>query len=191
MPRMDSGRRKNDRWTLVDLFAGCGGLTLGFKQSGRFEPIMAVEWDRDAARTYAANFGDHVFAGPIEEVPTFPSAAVLVGGPPCQGFSNLNMARVGLERRGLWREYLRALHDAHPLIFVMENVPELLRSGEYLAFKEAAERPDLGYQVSGAVLNSADFGVPQTRKRRPAVLPFPLHLLILKLRFPLIQRCQT
>lgn len=156
---------ERDRWKILDLFAGCGGLTLGFDRTDRFESAYAVEWDRDAAQTYAANFGDQVFAGAIEDVPSFPRADVVVGGPPCQGFSNLNMARVGLERRDLWREYLRALHDAHPLVFVMENVPELLRSGEYLAFKEAAEGPELGYTVEGLVLNSADFGVPQTRRR--------------------------
>jgi DNA (cytosine-5)-methyltransferase 1 len=148
---------------LIDLFAGCGGLTHGFVADGRFEPVLAVEWDRDAAETYAANFGDHVFLGPIEEAPCFPKADIVVGGPPCQGFSPLNMNGAGLERRGLWREYLRALEESSPRCFVMENVPELLRSGEYSAFAKAAAR--LGYLTDGRILNAADFGVPQTRKR--------------------------
>lgn len=151
------------RFRLIDLFAGCGGMTLGFVDSERFESIYAVEWDADAAETYRANFGDHVFDGAIEDVDSFPSADVIIGGPPCQGFSPLNMLGVGLERRGLWREYLRALRDAQPRAFVMENVPELLRSAEYVAFKEAVV--GLGYNVEGRILNAADYGVPQTRKR--------------------------
>ncbi|MCA1832553.1 MAG: DNA cytosine methyltransferase [Actinomycetota bacterium] len=150
-------------FALIDLFAGCGGMTLGFELSGDFESRFAVEWDHDAAETFRRNFGDHVFEGPIERVATFPSADVVVGGPPCQGFSPLNMAGVGLERRSLWRQYLRALVEAEPQAFVMENVPELLRSDEYVVFREAAEA--LGFEVEGRVLNAVDYGVPQRRRR--------------------------
>ena len=73
------------------------------------------------------------------------------------------MRGVGLERRGLWREYLRALAEAAPRAFVMENVPELLRSAEYAAFRAAAET--LGFNVESRILNAADYGVPQTRRR--------------------------
>ena len=81
----------------------------------------------------------------------------------CQGFSPLNMRGVGMERTGLWREYLRALDEAEPRAFVMENVPELLRSADYQAFRSAAT--SLGFAVEGRVLNAADYGIPQTRKR--------------------------
>jgi len=148
---------------LIDLFAGCGGMTLGFERSGLFKSVLAVEWERDAGDTFRRNFGDHIFEGAIEDVPRFPSADIVVGGPPCQGFSPLNMARVGLERRSLWREYLRALKESKPRAFVMENVPELLRSLEYAAFAEAAD--ELGFEVSGRILNAADYGVPQRRRR--------------------------
>jgi DNA (cytosine-5)-methyltransferase 1 len=147
----------------MDLFAGCGGMTRGFVDTGHYRPVFAVEWDADAAETYAANFGDHVFAGPIEDVDSFPHVDVVIGGPPCQGFSPLNMRGVGLDRRGLWREYLRALREADPRAFVMENVPELLRSAEYEAFTAEAER--LGFAVEGRILNAADYGVPQRRRR--------------------------
>ena len=150
-------------FSLIDLFAGCGGMTLGFEGTGSFESIFAVEWDRDAAETYRRNFGDHAFVGPIEAVAEFPRTDVVVGGPPCQGFSPLNMARVGLDRRTLWTEYLRALEEAEPDAFVMENVPELLRSGEYVAFRAAAEA--IGFTVDGRILNAADYGVPQRRRR--------------------------
>jgi DNA (cytosine-5)-methyltransferase 1 len=149
--------------SLIDLFAGFGGMTRGFVDTDRFIPMFAVECDQDAAATYAANFGDHVFADLIERVDVFPKADVVIGGPPCQGFSPLNMLGVGLERRTLWREYLRALRESDPSVFVMENVPELLRSGEYVAFKASTE--ELGFRVEGRVLNAADFGVPQTRRR--------------------------
>lgn len=149
--------------SLIDLFAGCGGMTLGFERSGLFESVFAVEWDRDAAETFRRNFGDHMHEGAIEGVDRFPLADVVVGGPPCQGFSPLNMTRVGLDRRSLWRQYLRALEEAEPSAFVMENVPELLRSGEYAAFRVAAE--ELGFEVEGRILNAADYGVPQRRRR--------------------------
>jgi DNA (cytosine-5)-methyltransferase 1 len=166
---------------LMDLFAGCGGLTRGFLDSRKFRAVFAVECDEDAAATYRANFGDHVFCGPIERVESFPSVDVIVGGPPCQGFSPLNMRGVGLERRTLWREYLRALEEAAPEAFLMENVPQLLRSAEYKAFRKAAS--SLGFDVVGGVLNAADFGVPQTRKRAIVIgsrlgmpsLPEPTH----------------
>lgn len=160
-------------YKVVDLFAGCGGLTLGFAATGRFNPILAVEFDRDAADTYERNFGEHVArtdsgdSQKIEDVKGFPDADVIVGGPPCQGFSPLNMRGVGLERRGLWREYLRALEEVQPLVFLMENVPELLRSAEYADFKLAAEK--LGYRMDEDVLNAADYGIPQTRRRAIAI----------------------
>jgi DNA (cytosine-5)-methyltransferase 1 len=173
------------RYLLMDLFAGCGGMTRGFVDSERFEPIFAVEMDESAAATYAANFvpegaviEEHVVADRIENITSFPQADVVIGGPPCQGFSPLNRAGVGFERRALWREYLRALRESAAKAFVMENVPELLRSAEYEAFKKAAEE-ELGYQVEGRVLNAADYGVPQRRRRaivigvRRGEIPWP------------------
>lgn len=148
---------------MVDLFAGCGGLSLGFERTGLFNPVFAVEADVDAAETYRRNLGAPIQVGLIEDVKCFPAAQVVVGGPPCQGFSLLNRGGVGLERRSLWRQYVRALHGTGCHAFVMENVPELLRSDEYRQFRQAAAR--LGFRVQEAVLNAADYGVPQTRRR--------------------------
>jgi DNA (cytosine-5)-methyltransferase 1 len=151
------------RWRVLDLFAGCGGISSGFEQTGSFTTVGAIEMDRDAAETYAQNFGIEVTCGLIESVREFPEADVLVGGPPCQGFSALNRAGVGLERRALWREYLRALDQIRPRVFLMENVPELLHSGEFVLFQTAAQKR--GYFVDGRVINMADHGVPQRRRR--------------------------
>lgn len=155
-------------YRLIDLFAGCGGMTRGFCDSNRFYPVFAVECDRDAATTYRTNFGDHAVEVPIEDVAVFPEADVVIGGPPCQGFSPLNRDAVGFERRGLWREYVRALEQVEPEAFVMENVPELLTSAEYAEFKRRAEQ-DLGFKVEEDVLNAADYGVPQRRRRAIAI----------------------
>jgi DNA (cytosine-5)-methyltransferase 1 len=155
------------RYDLIDLFAGCGGMTRGFLDSGRFRSVRAVEFDPDAAATYRENFGDHVIELPIEDVAVFDRADVVIGGPPCQGFSPLNRDAVGFERRGLWREYLRALEQAQPKAFVMENVPELLVSAEYTEFKARVEA--LGFTVEEGILNAADYGVPQRRRRAIAI----------------------
>jgi DNA (cytosine-5)-methyltransferase 1 len=164
-------------FSIVDLFSGCGGMTRGFLDSGEFRSVYAVEADRDAAATYRLNFGEHVVQGMIEDVATFPKADVVIGGPPCQGFSPLNRGAVGFERRGLWREYLRALAKVEPRAFVMENVPELLKSAEYAEFKKRAEKE--GFLVDEDILNAADYGVPQRRRRaivigvRDGAIPWP------------------
>jgi DNA (cytosine-5)-methyltransferase 1 len=168
----------------MDLFAGCGGMTRGFLDTDRYEPVFAVELDEHAAATYAANFGkEHVLTKRIEDVDHFPRADVVIGGPPCQGFSALNRDGVGLERRELWREYLRALRESRPAAFVMENVPQLLNSQEYLEFKASAEKYDrrsrTRWHVEGEILNAADYGVPQKRRRsivigvREGEIPWP------------------
>ena len=155
----------------IDLFSGAGGLTSGFVRSG-FRPTCAVEIDPDAAATYRANFGDHVIARPIEEMDdgAFPAIDVVIGGPPCQGFSPLGrMNGDGTNRalNGLWREYARVVRVAEPKVFVVENVPQFLRSAEFEALHRYAE--DLGYEITAGVLNAADFGVPQKRRRAVAI----------------------
>jgi DNA (cytosine-5)-methyltransferase 1 len=152
---------------MIDLFSGAGGLTLGFVRAG-FEPVLAVEVDEWAAKTYKANFGAHVLDQPIEEVQEFPSVDVIIGGPPCQGFSPLGRDRDGRSRvklNNLWRHYLRAVQQVQPLLFLIENVPEFLRSDQYQRFLAACKTKLPEYEIDQQVLNAADFGVPQRRKR--------------------------
>lgn len=139
-------------------------MTRGFLDSGRFEPIFAVESDPDAAATYAANFTDeHLEPFPIQRVQEFPTADIVIGGPPCQGFSNLNREGASVESRRRWKDYVRALALSQPHMFVMENVPQILKSSEYAGLRVEVEKR--GYRIEHRVLNSADYGVPQRRRR--------------------------
>lgn len=157
--------------TTLDLFAGCGGLSLGFEQAHLgFQPVFAVEIDPAAARTYKGNFDCHVHDGPIEEVETFPKADVIIGGPPCQGFSPLGRDRDD-ESRGqlneLWQQFLRAVRDVRPKAFVFENVPEFQRSAQFGRLLQLMDDdPELkDYAYVYGVLHAADYGVPQSRRR--------------------------
>ncbi|MCG3183469.1 MAG: hypothetical protein ICCCNLDF_01572 [Planctomycetes bacterium] len=147
---------------VIELFAGCGGMALGFKNAG-FRTVLANEWDKDACDSLRANVTDRVLNCAIQEIEQFPEADVVAGGPPCQGFSNLGERVPNDPRNQLWRHYFRCVELAKPKIFVLENVPPLLKSAEFAEMKRLAEQ--LGYKVEGRVLNAADYGVPQTRKR--------------------------
>jgi DNA (cytosine-5)-methyltransferase 1 len=172
---------------VIDLFAGCGGLTRGFADSSRgFAPVAAVEWDLHAAATYAANFGEeHVFWGDIADFDAVPKADVVVGGPPCQGFSNLGSKDPEDPRNQLWIEYLRVVRAANPQVFVIENVDRFAKSPEFALLVNELERGALKRwsSYSWGVLNAADYGVPQRRNRTiliasrvgPVELPTPTH----------------
>lgn len=172
--------------TVVDLFAGCGGMTEGFRAEG-FSPIAAVEWDLHAAATYAANFGEeHVFLGDIADWHHgIPEADVVIGGPPCQGFSNLGTRDPEDPRNRLWREYVRVVLAARPKVFVIENVDRFSRSHEFgLLLAEVKHGRLRDYDVTWDVLDAVDYGVPQRRRRTivvgsrvgPPILPAPLAL---------------
>src|SRR5687768_14126189 len=96
-------------YKVIDLFAGAGGMTCGFQRVG-FVPILAVERERDFAATYAANFGVHVIVADIAEIVDgggiHTRSDVVIGGPPCQGFSNLTGNRANDPRRAMWRFYM-------------------------------------------------------------------------------------
>lgn len=157
---------------VLDLFAGAGGLTAGLHAaSDRFRTVGAVEMDRAAAASYAATYGeDKVYLGDIktwlaeEEVPR---ADLIIGGPPCQGFSSLGKQDVEDERNSLWQEYAHTIRRAKPKYFVVENVAEFKKSPQYRQFKEATSEGGMlaEYDFQAEVLNSADFGAPQARRR--------------------------
>lgn len=157
--------------TTIDLFAGAGGLSLGFHEADLgFTPVFAVEHDPAAAATFERNFGCEVFARDIEYAPEYPDADVIIGGPPCQGFSPLGRDRDDESRaklNGLWKHYLDAVRTIQPEAFVIENVPEFQRSAQFAELLDLLEKDrDLrDYKPAYGVLNAADYGVPQRRRR--------------------------
>jgi len=156
------------RPTMLDLFAGCGGMTSGFRSEG-FESRGAVEYELAPAATFAVNFGEaHTHWIDIanwadDEIP---KADIVIGGPPCQGFSNLGSRDSADPRNKLWKEYVRVLRVARPQLFVIENVDRFHTSSEFQLLQDQINGGDLrDYEIVSAVLNSADFGVPQRRRR--------------------------
>jgi DNA (cytosine-5)-methyltransferase 1 len=172
--------------SMIDLFAGCGGMTAGFVDEG-FRSELAVEWDFAAACTYAANFGeDHTFWGDIADVPNerIPQVDMVIGGPPCQGFSNLGSKDVDDPRNKLWKEYLRFVSVAQPKVFVLENVERFRRTSEFeLLLSEADQGVIADYELTHGLLLAADYGVAQRRPRTIVIgsrigridLPLPTH----------------
>lgn len=162
--------KRGPKYKLIDLFAGAGGMTLGFTREfgHNFEPVWANDFDKDCCETYRANFGDHCHHGDIVDIledpdTKIPKADVVIGGPPCQGFSLLNKNREHDPRKQLWRPYLDIVKRSGAKVFVMENVPQLLDSPEYDEIVEEAERQ--GFHVVGRKLLASEYGVPQHRRR--------------------------
>lgn len=163
---------KRSKIRVLDLFAGAGGLTAGFHQaSARFKSIAAVEMDFAAAASYEATFGEGiVFAGSIQEwlktaeMPT--KIDVIVGGPPCQGFSTLGKQDAEDARNTLWQHYAKAIERLRPKYFIVENVAAFAASPQFLEFVALTETGSLkNYTFQHKILNAADFGAPQARKR--------------------------
>lgn len=162
--------RKINKLKVIDLFCGAGGLSCGFLRGvngTHFESILAIDNDSAAISTYNANFGQHGVVANIEawiaENP-IPKADIVIGGPPCQGFSLLNKNRLGDHRRALWEPYMDIIEKSSASLFVMENVTGLLSSDEFQDISIRAK--SLGFiLLNPSVLNTADYGTPQTRKR--------------------------
>jgi DNA (cytosine-5)-methyltransferase 1 len=157
---------------VLDLFSGAGGLSEGFAQaSDRFITTRAVEHDLAAAGTYAENHGENVvYAGGIEDWlkhEEIPRADIVIGGPPCQGFSALGKQEVLDHRNQLWLRYADTIRKAEPEYFILENVPAFLASDQLKRFKRQCQPSNrLGeYRFEARILNAADFGAPQLRRR--------------------------
>ncbi len=153
---------------VVSLFSGAGGFDLGLTMAG-LNVIWANDIYHDAVGTYEANLYAHVDRRDIREIHSseIPDADLIVGGFPCQGFSVANWKRtVDDERNFLYREMARVIGDKQPQFFIAENVKGLasMEKGAVLA-EIKNDFSDLGYKVSHVILNSADYGVPQTRQR--------------------------
>lgn len=156
--------------TAISLFSGAGGMDVGFKKAG-FKVLWANDFDRDACETYRINFGDHIVCGDINEhlstLNKYENVDCLFGGPPCQGFSVAGNMDPNDERSKLVISYMDAVKIVKPKIFIMENVKALAKLGKFKEIREELFRRanNMGYQTELLVLNSKDFGVPQSRER--------------------------
>ncbi len=153
---------------IVSLFSGAGGLDLGLIRAGH-DVVWANDIFLDAAETYRLNIGDHIDTRDIREVSVsqVPDCDVIVGGFPCQGFSVANWTRSNDDpRNALYLEMARLIRGKQPRYFVAENVRGLLSMdrGHALRRIEAAFS-EAGYEVRHALVNAADYGVPQNRHR--------------------------
>ncbi|WP_157735188.1 DNA cytosine methyltransferase [Pseudofrankia inefficax] len=158
---------------LVDLFCGAGGLSEGFRRVG-FEVVAAADHDPDACATYERNFARaEVLCGDLRLpalrerlVDLAAGADMIVGGPPCQAYSQVrNHARlIDDPRNSLYREFVRTVREVRPVAFLMENVPGLAQMG--VQDQVVADLSlDGEYDVTAQLVDAANFGVPQTRER--------------------------
>lgn len=161
--------RTPDKYEVISLFSGAGGMDLGFIQSG-FNVIWANDVFPEAIETYRNNIGNHIVNGDIRMISSndIPDDAdVIIGGFPCQGFSIANKNRsMEDERNFLYKEMLRVIRDKKPKMFVAENVKGLLSISSGKVFEMIKKDfEELGYFVDARLLNAAEYGVPQQRER--------------------------
>ncbi|MDE5857715.1 MAG: DNA (cytosine-5-)-methyltransferase [Muribaculaceae bacterium] len=163
--------------TYIDLFSGSGGFSLGFDKAG-FENIFSVEYDHEICRTYNYNFPNHhlfeiditkLTSDEIKKAINGRKIDVIIGGPPCQGFSMAsNIGRKFLDdpRNNLFKEFVRVVDIVKPTCFVMENVARLYtRLNGSTRFEIIKRFEEVGYKVEAQIVCASDFGVPQNRYR--------------------------
>lgn len=154
---------------IVSFFAGAGGLDLGFEKEG-FDVVWANEYDREIWETYEKNHPKtKLDRRSIVDIPSVevPDCDGIIGGPPCQSWSEAGSKRGIADKRGqLFYELMRILADKKPKFFLAENVSGMLLPGHKVALQNIKEMfADCGYDLSFDLLNASDFGVPQDRKR--------------------------
>ena len=166
---------KEKIYKMIDLFAGCGGLSLGLEQAG-FTPWFVNEIVEQFANTYKYNHhlsDEHYYIGDIAElnrhinddVDMFKDITLVCGGPPCQGFSMANRQRILDDpRNGLYKQYLIFLSHVRPKFFIMENVKGMMNKKDEI-IQNFQEYLGDEYAYDYAVLKAQDFGVPQNRER--------------------------
>jgi DNA (cytosine-5)-methyltransferase 1 len=167
--RLSSIRRTPPNgFTFASSYAGCGGLDIGFRLAG-FTPVWSNELDPVAAETYRRVLGDHIVVGDIEAVewPEPDTVDLVVGGPPCQGFSVAGKMNPTDPRSRHVSCFLDLVEHVQPRMFVMENVKALAASARWVGIRDrlVSRAQSLGYDTSLLVLSAADFRVPQRRER--------------------------
>lgn len=169
--------RESNASTVISLFAGAGGSSLGYNMAG-YRELLAVEWNSNAVKTFNLNFPDvPVYHGDIHDL-TIDQAMelsglsgpgeldVLDGSPPCQGFSTAGKRQMFDPRNELYMEYVRLLRGLRPKIMIMENVSGLVKGKMKLIFSDIMKRlKDSGYRVRCKLLDAQYLNVPQRRRR--------------------------
>jgi DNA (cytosine-5)-methyltransferase 1 len=166
----------NGKPSVISLFAGCGGSSLGYKWAG-FKELLAIEWDKNAVDTFKLNFPEvPIWKRDIKEIAAKEiltscnikegDLSVLDGSPPCQGFSTAGKRIVKDERNDLFKEYIRLIEGLSPKMFVMENVSGMIKGkmkGRFNQILNTLKNTD--YIVKCKLLNAANYGVAQSRQR--------------------------
>lgn len=174
--------------TLISLFSGAGGLDLGFHKAG-FKTIMANEFDKKITPTFRANFPEtELIEGDIRSISSdkFPNNIMgIIGGPPCQSWSEAGSLKGIEDERGLlFHEYIRIIRDKQPMFFVAENVSGMLAKRHAKAVNDFIRLfNDAGYDVNIKLLNANDFNVPEDR-HRVFYIGFRKDLQIYDYKFP-------
>lgn len=183
-------RRQAKTYSLIDLFCGCGGLTQGYLDTRRFQVALANDNNKDSIDTYRANFDRKCGHSHLCDIETLvstipmPAADVVIGGPPCQGFSLLNKKRGPSDlRRSLWYQFLQVADSSRARVIQMENVPQILGSVEFMQIVETLKSMGFKHIMAGTLM-AANYGAPQARrraiilasKRGRVALPIPTHL---------------
>lgn len=166
-----------NKYKYIDLFAGAGGMSLGFDKA-EFENVLAVEYNKCFAETYSFNFPKHnlkvadiknISNEEIKKLIGNNKIDVIIGGPPCQGFSiagKIGRNFIDDERNRLFKEFVRFVEVIKPRIFVMENVAALKTHNKGKTIEEIVKEFErVGYTVKYDVLNAVNYGVPQQRRR--------------------------
>jgi len=162
---------KNNKIKAVSLFAGCGGLDLGFTKAG-FDVIWANDYDHWACETYKRNFGDHIVEADITtlDLKAIPKADIILGGFPCQDFSMLwKRGGINADRGNLYQYFVDIVKTLEPKMFIAENVRGLLSANSGEAVKQIvadfAKAGKHGFDVKVHPINFANYGAPQLRER--------------------------
>lgn len=164
--------QKTGKYTAISLFAGAGGLDVGFERAG-FEVVFANELDADAANTWKANRSnsDVMHQGDLldylESLKDFKGTDIVFGGPPCQGFSVAGKMNPDDPRSKLIWSFMDAVNIVQPRVFVIENVRALAKLSRWKETREGivSRAKRMGYDCSYEVFSACDFGVPQNRER--------------------------
>lgn len=165
---------EKNSYTVLDLFCGCGGLSLGFEKAG-YNVLLGIDVWKDALKTFQFNHhNSHTLCADMstltgEEVKSHlgtENVDVIIGGPPCQGFSVAGKRVVDDERNRLYKGFVRMVEYFRPRAFVMENVPNILSIGNGVVRESIIKDfSELGYNVNVQVVLASDYGVPQNRRR--------------------------